>query len=70
MAACCLIRSLVITRNVLDITLPVARFLQAECNDIQNGMHQIQTLKKLCSTLRIEVNEFHQKCYSEAERPS
>lgn len=48
------------------MTLPVMKFLQAEGNDIQDGMHQIETLKSLCSKLRAEVGAFHQKCYFEA----
>ena len=37
--------SIVITRNIFDIILPVTQLLQAKTNDIMNGINLIQALK-------------------------
>ena len=44
--------SLVITRHIFYLTLPVTQLLQAKNNDILDGIEFIQTLKNLVNTAR------------------
>ena len=55
--------SLVITRSILDLTLPVTLLLQGPAIDIADATHLIESLKRLicCNT----VDTFHKKCYSD-----
>ena len=57
---------LVLTRNVLDITLPVTQLLQSKSIDICDGLHLIESLKALVITRRQDVDEFHSKWYKKA----
>ena len=57
---------LVLTRSVLDMTLPVTQLLQAKRIDICDGLHLIESLKALVITRRQEVDEFHSKWYKKA----
>ena len=52
--------ALVITRNILDMTLPVTQLLQAK-NDILNGVELIQALKNLSMTARNQIDYYHDK---------
>ncbi|XP_046861158.1 52 kDa repressor of the inhibitor of the protein kinase-like [Xenia sp. Carnegie-2017] len=58
--------SLVISRNILDLTLPVTQLLQAKTCDVMDGMHLIESLKNLGILLRNDVDLYHGKWYSEA----
>ena len=57
---------LVLTRSVLDMTLPVAQLLQSKSIDICDGLHLIESLKALVITRRQDVDEFHSKWYKKA----
>ena len=52
---------LVLTRSVLDMTLPVTVLLQSNSSDICDGLYLIESLKALAITRRQEVDEFHKK---------
>ena len=53
--------ALVITRNILDMTLPVTQLLQAKNNDILDGVELIQALKNLSMTARNQIDYYHDK---------
>ena len=57
---------LVLTRSVLDMTLPVTQLLQSKSIDTCNGLHIIESLKALVITRRQEVDEFHNNWYKKA----
>ena len=57
---------LVLTRSVLDMTLPVTQLLQYKSIDICDGLHLIESLKALIVTRRQDVDEFHSKWYKKA----
>ena len=57
---------LVLTRSVLDMTLPVTQLLQSKSIDICDGLHLIESLKTLAITRRQDVDEFHSKWYKKA----
>ena len=57
--------SLVITRSILDLTLPLAQLLQGPAIDIADATHLIESLKSLISCKRNTVDTFHKKCYSD-----
>ena len=56
--------ALVITRNVLDITLPATELLQAKGNDIFDGLKLICSLKNLAVIMRNSVDIYHNKWYN------
>ena len=58
--------ALVISRNILDLTLPVTELLQARAIDIMDGIHLIDALKNLGITMRNEVDLYHDRWYTEA----
>ena len=58
--------TLVVARNILSMTLPVTKLLQGSDLDIFDGIHLIESLKSLCSKVRTEIDEYHQKWYTEA----
>ena len=58
--------SLVITRHILDLTLPVTQLLQAKNNDILDGIELIQTLKNLVNTARNTIDYYHGQWYGKA----
>ena len=64
MASFDFLSSLVITRSVLDLTLPVTQLLQGPAIDIADAAHVIKPLKSLNSSKRNTVDTFHKKCYS------
>ena len=55
-----------LTRCVLDMTLPVTQMLQSKGVDIFDGLHLIESLKVLVITRRQETDEFHNKWYKKA----
>ena len=57
--------SLVITRSILDLTLPVTQLLQGPAIDIADATHLIESLKSFICCKRNTVNTFHKKCYSD-----
>ena len=57
--------SLVITRSILDLTLPVTQLLQGPGIYIANATHLIESLKGLICCKRNTVDTFHKKCYSD-----
>ena len=57
---------LVLTRSVLDMTLPVTQLLQFTSIDVCDGLHLIESLKALVITRRQDVDEFHSKWYKKA----
>ena len=54
--------ALVITRNILDMTLPVTQLLHAKNNDILDGVELIQALM----TARNQIDYYHDKWYNQA----
>ena len=58
--------ALVITRHVLDITLPVIQLLQGKSIDIMDGTHLINSLKKELILIRNSVDTYHDIWYEEA----
>ena len=57
--------SLVITRSILDLTLPVTQLLQGPAIDIADATHLIESLKSLICCKCNTVDTFHKKCYSD-----
>ena len=57
---------LVLTRSVLDMTLPVTQLLQSKSIDICDALHLIESLKALVITRRQEVDEFHNNWFKKA----
>ena len=57
---------LVFTRNVFDLTIDATKMLQAKDNDILDAIRLVDTLKNHFNTIRIEMDQYHQKWYSEA----
>ena len=57
--------SLVITRSILDLTLPVTQLLQGPAIHIADATHLIESLKSLICCKRNTVDTFHKKCYSD-----
>ena len=56
--------SLVITRSILDLTLPVAQLLQDPATDIADATYLIESLKSRICCKSNTVDTFHKKCYS------
>ena len=57
------IATLVITRSVLDLTLPVTELLQGEEIDMADVSHLLDSLKSVILSKRNTVDEFHNTCY-------
>ena len=57
--------SLVITRSILDLTLPVTQLFQGPAIDIADATHLIESLKSLICCKRNTVDTFHKKYYSD-----
>ena len=56
--------SLVMTRSILDQTLPITQLLQGPAVDIGDATHLIESLKSLICWKHNTVDTFHKKCYS------
>ena len=50
---------LVVSRNVLDMTLPVTQLLQARAIDVMDGIHLIDSLKILTLSVQNQVDHYH-----------
>ena len=57
--------SLVITRSILDLTLPVTQLLQGPAIDTADATHLIESMKSLICCKHITIDTFHKKCYSD-----
>ena len=57
------ISGLVLTRHVLDLTLPVTELLQGPAIDVADSSHLIESLKSLIISIRSNVDQFHNNCY-------
>ena len=57
--------SLVITRPILDLTLPVTQLLQGPEIDIADATHLVESLKSLICCKHNTIDTFHKKCYSD-----
>ena len=57
--------SLVITRSILDLTLPVTQLLWGPAIGIADATHLIESLKSLICCKRNTVDTFHKKCYND-----
>ena len=57
------IANLVITRSVLDLTLPVTELLQGEEIDMADVSHLLDSLKSVILSKRNTVGEFHDTFY-------
>ena len=55
-----------ITRHVLDVTLPVTQLLQGNSLDIMDGIHLITSLKDNMILMRDSVDTYHDAWYQEA----
>ena len=58
--------TLVITRHILDETLPVTQLLQGKGIDIMDGIHLINSLKDNMMLMRNSVDSYHDMRYDEA----
>ena len=56
------ISALVLTRHVLDVTLPVTELLQGPAIDVADS-YFIESLKSLINSKRIKVDQFHKNFY-------
>ena len=57
------ISALVLTRHVLDLTIPVTELLQGPAIDVADSSHLIESLKSLINSERRNVDQFHYNCY-------
>ena len=58
--------TLVITRSLLDLTLPVTKLLQNKTIDVMDSLDLIQTLKNVLTQTRNDVDYYHDIWYKEA----
>jgi len=54
------------TFRVFDVTLLVTELLQSKKNDIADGIHMIESLVELLSSIRQDIDKYHVKWYEEA----
>ena len=57
------IATLVLTRSILDLTLPVTELLQGKETDITDASHLLDSLKSVIFSKRNTVDQFHNNCY-------
>ena len=57
------IATLVLTRSILDLTLPVTELLQGKEIDMADASHLLDSLKSVIFSKRNTVDEFHNNCY-------
>ena len=57
------ISALVLTRHVLDLTLPVTELLQDPAIDVADSSHLIESLKSLIISKHSNVDQLHTNCY-------
>ena len=65
MASFDFLSSSVITRSVLDLTLPVNQLLQGQAIDIPDAAYLIESLKTFICFKRNTLDTFHKRCYSD-----
>ena len=58
--------TLVVTRSVLDRTLPATQLLQTKNADIIDGLNVISSLKELARAMLVDAKEYHTDWYSRA----
>ena len=58
--------ALVITRHILDATLPVTELLQGKSIDVMDGFHLITTMKNDVMIMRTNIDFYHNTWYDEA----
>ena len=54
---------MVLTRSILDLTLPVTELLQGKEIDMADASHLLDSLKSVIFSKRNTVDEFHNNCY-------
>ena len=57
------IATLVLTRSILDFTLPVTELLQRKEIDMADASHLLDSLKSVIFSKQNTVDEFHNNCY-------
>ena len=57
------IATLVLTRSILDLTLPVTELLQGKEIDMADASHLLDSLKSVIFSKRNTVDQFHNNCY-------
>ena len=57
------IATLVLTRSILDLTLPVTELLQGKEIDMVDASHLLDSLKSVILSKRNTVDDFHNNCY-------
>ena len=55
--------TLVFTRSILDLTLPVTELLQGKEIDMADGSHLLDSLRSVILSKQNTVDEFHNNCY-------
>ena len=58
--------SLVVTRNVFDLTLDVTKLLQTKKIDIMGCINMIKSLKNVCKLTRLHIDHHHSVYYEKA----
>ena len=54
---------MVLTRSILDLTLPVTELLQGKEVDMADASHLLDSLKSVFLSKRNTVDDFHNNCY-------
>ena len=57
------IATLLLTRSILDLTLPVTELLQGKEIDMVDASHLLDFLKSVILSKRDTANDFHNNCY-------
>ena len=57
------IATLVLTRSILDLTLPVTELLQGKEIDMADASHLLDSLKSVIFSKRNTTDELHNNCY-------
>ena len=57
------IATLVLTRSILDLTLPANELLQGKEFDMADASHLLDSLKRVTFSKRNAADEFHNNCY-------
>ena len=57
------IATLVLSRSILDLTLPVTELLHEKEIDMADAYHLLDSLKSVIFSKRNTVDEFHNNCY-------
>ena len=57
------IASLILTRSIVDLTLPLTELLQEKEIDMADASHLLDSLKSVILSKRNTVDQFHNNCY-------